>query len=85
MTPAFSDPVTNTVVSALLMIKSRGGGVAPDIGPESLEQPFDIFDLDSMDKLEFVMALEDSLGKVFDANRIVQCKTLADIIELARR
>lgn len=85
MTSVFSDPVTNTVVGALLTIKSRGGAVPPDIGPDSLKQPFDVFDLDSMDKLEFVMAMEDALGKVFDANKIVQCKTLADIIELARR
>ncbi len=85
MTQVFSDPVTNTVVRALLMIKGRSGGVLPDMGPDSLKQPFDEFDLDSMDKLDFVMALEDSLGKVFDANRIVQCKTLADIIELARQ
>ena len=84
-----SDPNTTDIAGivtyVLCDIMIRNGNAPPDRGPQLYSLPFDDFKLDSMDKLDFVMAIEDKLERVFDANEIVQCKTLGDVIKLAAR
>jgi hypothetical protein len=85
MTEIGNNSIADDVFHALTQVMLKSGKIPPRLGLESLHMPFDDFDLDSMDKLDFVMALEDALGKIFDANKIVQCKTLADIVKLAEQ
>jgi len=85
MTSTATNEVTYNVLRALTQVMLKSGKQPPNLEAESIQKPLEDFDLDSMDKLDFVMALEDALGKIFDANKIVQCRTLADIIELAKR
>ena len=84
-----SDPnatdIAGIVADVLCDIMIRNGNAPPDRGLQLYSLPFDDFKLDSMDKLDFVMAIEDKLERVFDANEIVQCKTLGDVIKLAAR
>ena len=83
MTDPTSTETARIVTDALYEIMARSGITPPERGPQIYTLPFDEFKLDSMDRLEFVMAIEDKLERVFDANEVVQCRTLADIIALA--
>lgn len=85
MTTSDASDTAGIVTDALFEIMTRNGLTPPDRSSRILELPFEDFKLDSMDKLEFVMAIEERLARVFDANDIVQCRTLGDIVALAGR
>ena len=44
--------------------------------------PIDSFDIDSLDTMEFVMAVEDRFGVLLNEEAVNGCKTLADFAKL---
>jgi len=59
------------------------GRAVSSINEIDLNLPLDAYIEDSLERLEFIMALEDALGIVFDYKKIAECKSLTDIVILA--
>ena len=68
----------STVIKVLSDVIARKGESLPTIDDKALNGSFEQFGLDSMDKLDFAMGLEDAIGTVFITSEILQCKTLAE-------
>ena len=50
-----------------------------------LTKDIDKFGFDSVDKLDFVMAIEDRFNLIFDANDVIKCRTLSEIADSVER
>ena len=77
--------VESAVLKVLTELLAMKGKEPPELNEKTLNGSFEQFDLDSMDKLDFAMGLEDALGAVFVTSEITKCKTLADVIAFAER
>jgi acyl carrier protein len=76
---------TEKVLKVLGGILAEKGMPPVTAGSDTLAAPFDVLGLDSMDRLDFAMGLEDAFGTVFVTSEMLKCKTLADIISFAER
>ena len=76
---------TETVLKVLGDILATKGMAPVQADSDTLTSPFDVLGLDSMDRLDFAMGLEDAFGTVFVTSEMLKCKTLADIIAFAER
>ncbi len=47
-----------------------------------LTRPIDSFEIDSLETMEFVMAVEDRFGILLNEESVNGCKTLADFVKL---
>ena len=47
-----------------------------------MSAPIDSFDIDSLDTMEFVMAVEDRFGVLLNEEAVNNCRTLADFAKL---
>jgi acyl carrier protein len=70
------------LIEALEKTISEDGKRDPLAKEIDLSLPLDTYLEDSLERLEFVMALEDAFGLVLDVKKIAECKTLSDIINL---
>ena len=73
------------VLKVLGDILAEKGLPPPGADSGILAAPFDELGLDSMDRLDFAMGLEDAFGTVFVTSEMLKCRTLADIISFAER
>lgn len=73
------------VLKVLADILAQKGLPPPLSDSASLAAPFEDVGLDSMDRLDFAMGLEDAFGAVFVTSEMLKCRTLADIIAFAER
>jgi acyl carrier protein len=75
----------NTVIKVLSDIMAQKAQPPVEVNDETLNASFEVFGLDSMDRLDFAMGLEDAFGMVFVTSEMLKCKTLSDIIAFAER
>jgi len=75
----------NTVIKVLSDIMAQKDQAPVEVNDETLNASFEVFGLDSMDKLDFAMGLEDAFGTVFVTSEMLKCKTLSEIIAFAER
>jgi acyl carrier protein len=71
------------VLRPFLDKEQAAGAALPDHALMTV--PFADLNLDSLDKLEFVMKLEDEFGIMLDEGAIAECATLADLAALVRQ
>lgn len=60
-------------------VSKRGNAISDE---EMISAPIDSFGIDSLETMEFVMAVEDRFDVLLNEQSVNNCKTLADFIKL---
>lgn len=69
------------VIAALRTITDRRPNAIPISDTDFYAMQIEALDLDSIDKLDLVMALEEAFGIVFVSSDVLACKTVSEVTE----
>ncbi len=65
-----------------MMGLDTAGEAPPPSDDEMLVRPIESFDIDSLDTMEFVMAIEDRFDLLLNEAAVNECRTLDDFVTL---
>jgi acyl carrier protein len=73
---------TMSIVGALL--KRKDEAVVARVDGNLLEVQFSSLDLDSLEKMELIMEIEDAFGVMLDQEDVVECHKVSDLVTVIR-
>lgn len=78
--------IERQLIELLLAFQEQEGAEMNDEAMAALlATPIKDFDLDSLERMDFVMRIEDRYDIELDEGEVIACKTLKDYAELIRR